>query len=129
MLSDFKAFVLRGNVLDLAVGVILGAAFNEVVSAFTDGVLMAAIAGVFGEPDFDEVVLVAGDARILVGTLLTAIVNLLLVGAALFLLVRVITALREPDDEPAQPEEKPAPTEEARLLAEIRDLLRPQAAK
>lgn len=126
MLAEFRDFVLRGNILDLAVGVVLGVAFNGVVTAFTDGVLMAAVAGLLGEPNFDRVVVGLGDARLLVGAVLTALVNLLLVGAALFALVRTIKALRERDERAraAEPEAKPAPSDEAVLLAEIRDLLR-----
>lgn len=130
MLHEFSKFILRGNVLDLAVGVILGAAFNGVVQAFTDGVLMAAVAALFGEPNFDAVVWGLGDGELRVGALLTALVNLLLVGAALFILVKAINALRDRDDKRQQehPETKPAPSDEAVLLGEIRDLLRERSA-
>ena len=126
MLREFRRFVLRGNVLDLAVAVILAVAFNAVVQAFTDGVLMAAVAALFGEPNFDAIVWGLGDGVLRVGALLTALVNLLLVGVALFLVVKGVTALREraDRDESVEPAAKPAPSDEAVLLTEIRDLLR-----
>lgn len=126
VLHEFRTFILRGNVLDLAVGVILGAAFNGVVTAFSDGILMAAVAAMFGEPDFSRIVVRLGDGEIMVGRLLTALVNLVLVGAALFVLVKGVNALRARDDreQREQPAERPAPSDEALLLSEIRDLLR-----
>jgi large conductance mechanosensitive channel len=123
MLHEFRTFILRGNVLDLAVGVILGAAFNGVVTAFTDGVLMAAVAALFGKPNFDRIVIGLGRGEIMVGSLLTALVNLLLVGGALFLLVKGINALRARDDR----DQKAGPSAEVLLLTEIRDLLRERA--
>lgn len=126
MLHEFRTFILRGNVLDLAVGVILGAAFNGVVTAFTDGVLMAAVAALFGRPNFDRIVIELGRGEIMVGSLLTALVNLLLVGGALFLLVKGINALRARDDRD-QKAGPPTPSAEVALLTEIRDLLRERA--
>lgn len=127
MLHEFRKFILRGNVLDLAVGVILGAAFNAVVTAFSDDVLMAAVAAVFGEPNFDNVVIpLGGDGELRIGRLFTELVNLLLVGLALFLVVKGANALRDRQEEEqaTHPETRPAPSDEAMLLAEIRDLLR-----
>ena len=131
MLHEFKTFILRGNVLDLAVGVILGAAFNAVVTAFSNDVLMAAVAAVFGEPNFDRIVIPLGaNGELRVGVLFTALVNLLLVGVGLFLIVKAANALRDRQEveQAIHPETKPAPSDEAMLLAEIRDLLRDRAA-
>ena len=122
LVAEFKAFVLRGNVLDLAVAVIIGVAFGAVVSAFTNGILMALIAAVFGEPNFDRIELHLGDGRIQVGTFLTALVNFLLIAAALFAIIKAAARLMPRKPEPAA--EAPVPSDEALLLAEIRDLLR-----
>lgn len=130
MLHEFKTFVLRGNVLDLAVAVIIGVAFGGVVTAFSDGVLMAAVAALLGEPNFDAVVWRLGEGEIAIGALLTALVNLVLVGVALFVLVKAINALRDRDEKERQaaaPAAKPASSDEAVLLAQIRDLLRERA--
>lgn len=119
--DEFKAFVLRGNVLDLAVAVILGIAFGAVVTAFTDGILMAFIAAIFGKPSFEDIVLDIGDGRILIGAFINALINFLLVAFALFLILKWVAAMKKPD-----PEDAPAPSDEAVLLAEIRDLLAAQ---
>ena len=123
MLQEFKAFIFRGNLLDLAIAFVLGVAFAAVVRAFTDGIVMALIAAVVGEPSFDDIVLELGDGRILVGTFLTAVVNFVIVAAALFLLMKVAQAAMTFRKEGADAE-TPAPSDETVLLTEIRDLLR-----
>lgn len=122
LMGEFKAFILRGNVLDLAVAVIIGIAFGAVVDAFTDGILMAFVAAIFGEPNFDSVTVHIGDGRILIGAFLTAVVNFLLIALALFAVIKVAARLVPKKPEPA--EEAPVPSDEAVLLTEIRDLLR-----
>jgi large conductance mechanosensitive channel len=122
LVSEFKAFVLRGNILDLAVAVIIGLAFAAVIEAFTDGIIMDTIAAIFGQPSFDDIKIHAGDGAIRVGLFLTALVNFLLIAAALFLVLKAVARASPPKVEPA--EEAPAPTDEAILLTEIRDLLR-----
>ncbi|HEX2041116.1 MAG TPA: large conductance mechanosensitive channel protein MscL [Acidimicrobiales bacterium] len=122
VVDEFKAFILRGNVLDLAVAVIIGVAFSAVVEAFTDGILMALIAAIFGEPNFDDITVHLGDGRILIGAFLTAVVNFVLIALALFLVIKAAARLMPRKPEPA--EEAPVPSDEALLLTEIRDLLR-----
>ncbi len=122
VVDEFKAFILRGNVLDLAVAVIIGVAFGAVVEAFTDGILMALIAAIFGEPNFDGITVHLGDGRVLIGTFLTALVNFVLIALALFLVIKAAARLVPRKPEPA--EEAPVPSDEALLLTEIRDLLR-----
>jgi large conductance mechanosensitive channel len=128
LIDEFKQFIMRGNVLDLAVAVIIGAAFGLVVTTFTNGVLMALIAAIFGQANFDELTLSVGDGVIAYGTFLTALVNFLIIAFALFMIIKAVSALqRQRAAEPA--EETPAPTDEALLLTEIRDLLQAQAAE
>lgn len=122
VVEEFKAFILRGNVLDLAVAVIIGVAFGAVVEAFTDGILMALVAAIVGEPNFDAITVHLGDGRILIGAFLTALVNFLLIAVALFLVIKAAARLMPRKPEPA--EEAPVPSDEALLLTEIRDLLR-----
>jgi large conductance mechanosensitive channel len=122
VLNEFKAFVLRGNILDLAIAVVIGVAFGAVVTAFSEGILMATIAAIFGEPNFDAIRIHAGDGEILVGSFFTAVVNFLLIAAVLFLVLKAVARAFPPKGEPA--EEAPAPSDEALLLTEIRDLLR-----
>lgn len=123
VVAEFKAFILRGNVLDLAVAVVIGAAFGLVIDAFTNGVLMAFVAAIFGQPSFDAIEIHLGDGIIEVGALLTAVVNFLIVAAALFFVLKVATRLMaRKRAEPAA--EATSPTDEVLLLTEIRDLLR-----
>jgi len=125
MFNEFKQFVFRGNLFDLAVAFILGVAFASVVTAFTDGIIMAFIAAAVGEPSFDGVILEVGDGQILVGTFLTALANFLLVASVLFVLMKAaqrVQRSKDPTDEP------PVPSDETVLLTEIRDLLRQQTA-
>jgi large conductance mechanosensitive channel len=130
MLREFKAFVMRGNVLDLAIAVILGVAFNAVVQAFADGILMNLVAAVFGQPDFSAITTDVGDGKLLTGAFLTAVVRFVIIAFALFLVVKAFNALQERRRRGAvTPEERPVPSDEAVLLAEIRDLLATQAGR
>jgi large conductance mechanosensitive channel len=125
VLQDFKRFALRGNVLDLAVALIIGAAFTAVVNAFANGILMNLVAAIFGQPSFDSIQIHVGDGALLVGAFLTALVNFVIVAFALFVVVQAFTRLqRRRESGQLREEDLPAPTDEAVLLAEIRDLLR-----
>ena len=102
MLKEFREFALRGNVLELAVAVILGIAFGNVVTSFVDHVLMAAIAGLVGQPNFAVLTFTIGSAVIGYGLFLNAVVNFLLVAFALFLVVKTANRAaraRRPDEE------------------------------
>jgi len=140
MLGEFKAFIARGNVLDLAVGVIIGAAFGKIVSSLTDDVLMPVIGVVTGGLDFSNRFTIigpvpagyagsltdyaalkkAGVAMIGYGSFITAIINFLIMAFVIFLIVR------EANKAMAKPEEPAAPSgpSEVELLTEIRDALR-----
>ena len=119
MLKGFKDFILRGNVLDLAVAVIMGAAFNEVVKALVEKVLMPAISMLVQAPNFDSF-LVFGDIKI--GAFLTAVVNFLLVAAAVyFAVVLPVQKLNETAAKKGDVEEEE--DTELTLLKEIRDSL------
>jgi large conductance mechanosensitive channel len=120
MLKEFREFIIKGNALDLAIGVILGIAFGAVVTALTEGVLMAIVAALFGKPDFNRLAFDLNGTPIEYGRVLTALVNLALVGAVLFGVVKVINRLRRP---PAGLPGAPVETE-LELLAQIRDELR-----
>ncbi len=115
MLKEFRDFIVKGNALQLAIGVILAAVFGAVITAFTEGVLMAFIAAIFGKPDFNALAFDLHGTPIQYGRLLTAIVNLVLVGAVLFLIVKAVTRLVPPPKEAETDHE---------LLAQIRDELR-----
>src|SRR5262245_12878236 len=121
--KDFQAFVLRGNVVDLAVAVVIGVAFNAVVNSLVNDVVMQVIAALFGKPNFDGLTFTVGDGIIYYGRFLTALVNFLIIAATLFVVVRAFEELqkrrRRDDDIPEE-----AKSDEVVLLGEIRDLLR-----
>lgn len=117
MIQEFKDFINRGNVLDLAVAVVLGAAFGAVVTSFVDDILLQVIAAIGGEPDFSDLTVDLGDAELRYGAFLTAVISFLTIAFGVFLVVKAVNALkREKDEEPAGPSE-------TQLLTEIRDLL------
>ena len=123
LLRDFRAFMMRGNVLDLAVAVVIGIAFNAVVNSLVNDVVMQIIAAIVGKPNFDDLTFNIGDGIIYYGQFLTALVNFLIIAATLFVIVRSFEELqkrRRASGEVAQEEV----SDEVLLLAEIRDLLR-----
>jgi large conductance mechanosensitive channel len=107
MLTEFKKFALRGNVIELAVAVILGLAFNAVIQSLVDDILLNLIAAAVGEPDFSELTFRLGDAEIRYGAFITAVVNFLLVAFALFLVVRALNRMMGKQDEPPKMAECP----------------------
>jgi large conductance mechanosensitive channel len=117
MLREFRDFILKGNVLDLAIAVILGVAFGAVVVAFTEGILMAMVAAVVGKPDFNALSFDLNGTPIEYGRFLTALLNLVLIGGSLFLVVKAVNRLRRPAAAPIVESDHD-------LLAQIRDELR-----
>lgn len=120
MLQEFKEFIARGNVIDLAVAVVIGAAFGLVITSFTDDILMQIVAAIGGEPDFSSLSFTVNDAEIRYGAFITALVNFLIIAFALFLVVKAynkMASLRATDT--AQEEG----ADEVELLTQIRDAL------
>ena len=134
IVSEFKEFITRGNVMDMAVGIIIGGAFTAIVQSLVNDLLMPVIGALFGGVDFttlryvireaDEAAGVA-EAAIRYGSFIQAIVNFLLIAIVIFLLVRGINKMRRKKEEPAPaPAPDPEPSEEVKLLTEIRDALK-----
>jgi large conductance mechanosensitive channel len=107
MLTEFKKFALRGNVVELAVAVILGLAFNAVVQSLVDDVLMNIIAAAVGKPDFSDLTFQIGDAVIRYGDFLTAVVTFILIAFALFLVVKALNRMMGAREEPPKMAECP----------------------
>lgn len=124
MLRELRNFLFRGNILDLAVGVILGLAFNQIVQAFANDFLLNLVAAIFGQPDFSELAFDVGDVgdtAVIYGTTIEAVVNFLIIGMVLFFILRAAQRLRL---QPLAPDETPSvPSEEVVLLRQIRDAL------
>ncbi len=134
IVSEFKAFITRGNVMDMAVGIIIGGAFTAIVQSLVNDLLMPVIGALFGGIDFSTLKYVvraadeaAGieEAAIKYGSFIQAIVNFLLIAIVIFLLVKGINKMRRKKEEPAPaPAPDPEPSEEVKLLTEIRDALK-----
>jgi large conductance mechanosensitive channel len=125
MFEDFKKFILKGNLVTIAVAFVLGVAFAAVVTSFTDDIVMAIIGAIVGKPNFNSLTLEIGDGVIYYGRFLTALVNFAIIGFVLFLIIRAyekaakrMGLLKDDADGPTDNE----------LLAEIRDLLRQRQA-
>jgi large conductance mechanosensitive channel len=128
--TDFKAFLNRGNVIDLAVAFILGLAFNTLVQSFVNDVIMRFIAAIFGKPSFEDVTFKVGDGVVFIGRFINAIINFLIIAAVLFVIVRMFEQLqRRRRRGEVPPEEVPEPSDETILLTQIRDLLADQQGR
>jgi large conductance mechanosensitive channel len=123
MLKEFKDFVSRGNLVEIAVGLVMALAFKAVLDALVQGLLMPLIAAIFGEPSFDELTFTINDAVFAYGTVITQVVTFVLIALALFFFVvkpfNTWQARKAAGEEP----EPAAPPEEIVLLREIRDRL------
>lgn len=137
MLKDFKNFVMRGNILDLAVAVIIGAAFGKIVTSFVGDVLMPPIGMLLGDVNFTELFLVLGDAGtfdnlaaareagapvIGYGAFIQTIIDFIIIAFAIFMVIKAYEKTKKQEE--AAPAAPPAPSNEEKLLAEIRDLLK-----
>lgn len=122
-LQEFRAFILRGNIIDLAVAVIIGTAFGLVVTSFTRDIALAIIAVIVGKPDFTDVTLTLNGGVIGIGSFITAIVNFLLVAVVVFLALKALTAAQTLRRKAETDADTPTPSDEVVLLTEIRDLL------
>lgn len=120
MFKEFKAFAMKGNLIDIAVGLILALAFAGLVQAFVDDIMMPLVAAVVGKPNFNDIVWTISDTDILIGTFLTVLVNFLIVAAVLFMVVKTANRMKKP--------EEAAGPSEIELLTEIRDSLKNRSA-
>jgi large conductance mechanosensitive channel len=140
MLKEFKEFAMRGNVMDMAVGIIIGAAFGKIVTSLVNDVVMPPIGLLMGNADFGDLFVnlsmeqtfasvaeaeAAGAPIIKYGIFINTVLDFVIVAFAIFLLIRSLNRLKR-KQEAAPPPVVPVPSQEEKLLAEIRDLLRTQ---
>ena len=121
MLRDFLTFIRRGNVLDLAVAVIMGGAFGGIVSSLVEDIIMPVIGVILQGIDFTGLSLTFGEARLAYGNFVQAVVNFLVIAFVVYLMIRLTKKLKK---EPEQAPTAPQPSPEGELLKEIRDILR-----
>ena len=129
MMKEFKEFAIKGNVVDMAVGIIIGAAFGKIVSSLVGDVVMPPIGALLGGVDFSNLAITVKEAvekkpAVLInyGKFLQTVIDFMIVASAVFMLVKSITMLKK--KEATAPEAPPAPPKQEVLLAEIRDILK-----
>ena len=125
MLKEFRDFIMRGNVLDLAVGIIIGAAFTAIVSSLVDDLVNPLLGLFIGGIDFSAISFGLGDAQFMIGNFINALIKFVIIAWVVFLIIKAVNRLQKIGQKPAEEvtEEPAAPTQE-QLLAEIRDLLK-----
>ena len=125
MLKEFKEFAMRGNVVDMAVGIIIGGAFGKIVSSLVNDVIMPPIGMMMGNVDFSELAIALGEgeeaASINYGVFINTVLDFVIVAFAIFMVIRAMNKMKKKEEE--KPAEPPKPSAEEALLTEIRDLL------
>ena len=122
MFKEFRDFINRGNVIDLAVAVILGAAFTAIVNSLVNDIIMPLIGVLLGGIDFSTLSVTIGSAVIAYGAFIQAVINFLIIAFVVFLIVKAINQMQKPKSE--APTAPPEPSDEIKLLTEIRDTLK-----
>ncbi|MGI9341401.1 MAG: large-conductance mechanosensitive channel protein MscL [Gammaproteobacteria bacterium] len=136
MLNEFKEFAMRGNVVDMAVGIVIGGAFGKIVSSFVSDVIMPPIGMIMGNVDFSNLFIdlssqgfasvaaaeEAGAPIIKYGAFINTVLDFVIVAFAIFMVIRAMNKMKKAEEE-APPPAPPEPSDEAKLLAEIRDAL------
>lgn len=121
-IKEFKEFISRGSVIDLAVAVVIGGAFTKIVNSLVDDIIMPIIGVIIGGINFENLMVTVGTAEIKYGMFIQSIVNFLLIALVIFSVIKAINQFKKKEEE--KPEEPAAPSEDIVLLTEIRDLLR-----
>ena len=120
--EEFKAVAIRGNVIDLAVAVIIGGAFGKIVASLVNDILMPIVSLLFGGAKFTELKATVGGAEIMYGNFIQNIFDFVIIALVIFIMIKQIAKLKKKEE--AAPAAPPAPTKEELLLAEIRDILK-----
>lgn len=124
MWKDFKAFAFKGNVLELAIAVVIGAAFGKIVSSLVENIITPLIGLIMGGVNFSGLAVRVGDATVTYGIFIQSIIDFLIVAFAIFMFVRMLGKLKRKEE--IKPEEGPTIDSKEELLIEIRDLLKQQ---
>ena len=122
IIEEFKKFIMRGNVIDLAVGVVMGNAFSKIVSSLVNDIMMPIIGIIIGGHDFSNLSITVGTAKIMYGAFIQNIINFLIIATSIFIFIKVINALTHKKEEVKV-------SEEILLLREIRDSLQNKSTK
>lgn len=124
-MTEFKAFIAKGDVMSMAVGIIIGGAFTAIVQSLVNDVITPLLGIVLGGINFTGIIIEVGSAQLLVGNFIQAIITFLLTALVLFSIIKSFNSFKKKEEEaPAAPAEPPAPLADVQLLTEIRDLLK-----
>ena len=125
MMKEFKEFISRGNVMDMAVGIIIGGAFTAIVSSLVADIITPIIGMLLGGVNFSELAITVGSAQLTYGNFIQAIINFLIIAWVVFMMVKSMNKMKKKEEEkPAEPEAPAEPPEDIVLLREIRDSLK-----
>ena len=124
LFAEFKQFIARGNVIDLAVGVIIGAAFKSIVDSLTNDILMSFLGLFINESSFTALQFQVGDAVVNFGSFIQAVINFFIMALVIFFMVKIINRYHRKKKKEEAPPPPPEPSAEEKLLTEIRDLLK-----
>lgn len=119
-LSDFKDFISRGNVFDMAVGVIIGGAFGKIVTSLVNDMFMPLIGTILGGIDFSNLSINVGDAKIMYGSFIQSVIDFLIIAFCIFMMIKIFEKFKHKEET----EEAPSKSDEVVLLEEIRDLMK-----
>lgn len=123
LIQEFKKFIMRGNVVDLAVGVVMGNAFSKIVTSLVNDIMMPIIGVIIGGHDFKNLSITIGKAQIMYGSFIQNIIDFLIIAASIFAFIKLINVIMPKKEEPKK-EAKKEISEEVLLLREIRDSLK-----
>ena len=123
LIAEFKKFIMRGNVVDLAVGVVMGNAFSKIVTSLVNDIMMPIIGIIIGGHDFKNLSTTIGNAKIMYGSFIQNIIDFLIIATSIFIFIKLINVLM-PKKEESKKETKKEVSEEVLLLREIRDSLK-----
>ncbi len=133
IMKEFKTFAMRGNVIDMAVGIIIGVAFGKIVSSFVADIIMPPIGLLIGGVDFSNLLITIKQAvgetpavTINYGVFIQTVIDFVIIAFAIFLVIKGMNSMKKKEEAPAAPPPPPAPTKEEILLGEIRDILKAQ---
>ena len=124
ILKEFKEFISKGNVIDMAVGVIIGSAFSKIVTSLVNDIIMPLIGIIIGGLDFTSLSIKIKDSEILYGSFIQNIVDFLIIAACIFTVIKILNKFKKKQEEKPAPVETP---EDIKLLTEIRDLLKKES--
>ena len=127
-MEEFKAFISRGNVMDMAVGIIIGGAFTAIVTSLVNDIMMPLIAAILGEHDFTALSFTLNNSVISYGAFIEKVIDFLVVAFCIFVFIKLMNSVIKKKEEPKK-EEAPKKSDEVLLLEEIRDLMKKQNSK